>query len=150
MLPAPSNGRIFVDIDGCKLGSVMRGAIFLTAMLSALPAPAFAATILSDKPVARIDSLIATAKAGHILIQARGAVISGGWKHVALKPVKPSLPADAHTLVVEFVAQPPPSNQAVIPGLLPVTASITIPARKGVVSVRAISAANEVTTQIFK
>jgi hypothetical protein len=133
----------------CKHGTAMRGALVLMAMLVVLPAHA-AAPILSDKPIARIDGLIATAKGNNILIQARGAVMGGGWKRVALKPVKPNLPGDAHTIVVEFVAQPPASNQAVIPGLLPVTAIITVKNRKGIVSVRAMSAINEITTQILK
>ena len=127
----------------------MRGALFLVAMLTPLPAHA-ATPVVTDKPVARIDGLIATAKGGSILVQARGAVMGGGWKHVALKPVKPSLPADAHTIVLAFVAQPPASNEAVIPGLLPVTAAITVKTRKGVVSVRVTSAINEITTQILK
>jgi len=127
----------------------MRSAILLTAMLVALPAQA-AVPVVADKPVARIDSLLATARSGRIVIQARGAVMGGGWKHAALKPVKSSQPGDAHTIVLEFVAQPPPSNQAVIPGLLPVTATLTLKTRKGVVSVRAISAVNEITTQILK
>jgi hypothetical protein len=76
--------------------------------------------------------------------------MGGGWKHVALKPAKPNLPGDAHTIVVEFVAQPPASNEAVISGLLPVTAAITLKLRKGMVSVRAVSGANEITTQILK
>ena len=129
----------------------MRGATFLTAVFLALPVCAVAATpVISDKPVARIDSLIATVKGGKITIQARGAVMGGGWKHVALKPAKPTLPGDAHTIVLEFVAQPPLSNEAAIPGLLPVTATITLKARKGVISVRAVSAINEITTQILK
>jgi hypothetical protein len=127
----------------------MRGVFLLMAVLVALPAHA-AAPVVTDKPVARIDGLIATAKGGSIVVQARGAVTGGGWKHAALKPIKPILPADAHTIVLAFVAQPPPSNQAVIPGLLPVTAAITVKTRKGVVSVRVTSAVNEITTQILK
>ncbi len=127
----------------------MRGVLVLLRCLSALPARA-ASPIASDKPVARIDGLIATVKGRNIVIQARGAVMGGGWKHVTLKPVKPSLPGDAHTIILDFVAQPPPPNQAVIPGLLPVTATLTIRNRKGIVSVRAISAINEITTQILK
>jgi hypothetical protein len=127
----------------------MRGVFLLMAVLVALPAHA-AAPVVTDKPVARIDGLIATAKGGSIIVQARGAVTGGGWKHAALKPIKPVLPTDAHTVVLAFVAQPPPSNQAVIPGLLPVTAAITVKTRKGVVSVRVTSAVNEITTQILK
>ena len=119
-------------------------------MLLALPAGTLAAAAVADKPVARIDSLIATQKNGKILIRASGAVTGGGWTRIALKPVKPTLPADAHTIVVEFVGQPPPPNEAVIPGLLPVTASLTLKSRKGVVTVRAVSDANEITTQILK
>jgi hypothetical protein len=132
-----------------KYGTAMRGILVLMVMLAALPARA-ATQILTDKAVARIDGLIATAKGGNIVIQARGAVTGGGWKRVALKPVKTSLPGDAHTIVLEFVAQPPASNQAVVPGLLPVSATITVRNRKGIVSVRAISAINEITTQILK
>lgn len=118
-------------------------------VLLALPAAA-AAPVITEKPVARIDGLVAAHKGGMIVIQAHGAVMGGGWKHAALKPAKSSAPADAHTIVLEFVAQPPVSNQAVIPGLLPVTATLTLKARKGVVSVRAVSAVNDITTQILK
>src|SRR5580704_8599859 len=110
-------------------------ATFLTAMFLALPIHAFAAPVATDKPVARIDGLIATAKAGHVVIQAKGAVISGGWTHIVLKPMKPTLPGDIHTIVVEFVGQPPPANQAVIPGLLPVAANLTVKTHKGVIAV---------------
>jgi hypothetical protein len=136
-------------ITAFKLGTAMRGALVLMAMLVALPVQA-ATPAAPDKPVARIDGLIATAKGGNIVIQARGAVTGGGWKKPALRPVKSALPGDAHTIVVEFVAQPPPSNQAVIPGLMPVTATATVRSRKGIISVRAVSGANEITTQILK
>jgi hypothetical protein len=128
----------------------MRGAILLAILLAAIPELGNAATTVVDKPVARIDGLIATAKGSRIMVQAKGAVTGGGWKHAMLRPVKSTLPADAHTIVLEFVAEPPPSNEAVIPGLLPVTASIKLLRRRGVVSVRAVSAINEITTQILK
>lgn len=132
-----------------KFGSVMRNVLLFMAVLGALPAYA-AAPVVTDKPVAQIDGLIATAKGGSILVQARGAVMGGGWKHAVLKPIKPVLAGDTHTIVLAFVAQPPPSNQAVVPGLLPVTATLRVKARKGVVSVRVTSAVNEITTQILK
>jgi hypothetical protein len=130
----------------------MRSLLFLVVALFSLPAYAAPASppVMPEKPVARIDSLIATAKGNSVVIQVRGAVAGGGWKRAALKPAKSVQAADAHTIVLELVAQPPPPDQAVIPGLLPVTASITLRARKGVVSVRVISAANEITTQILK
>ena len=124
----------------------------LVVALLALPVSALAAAPgpSIERPVSRIDSLIATEKDGRILVQAKGAVTSGGWKHAVLRPAKSNAPADAHVLVVNFVAQPPDPTQAVIPGLLPVSASITVKARRGTVSVRVVSGSNEITTQILK
>jgi hypothetical protein len=74
---------------------------------------------------------------------------SGGWRGAVLKPVK-SGPGEQHTIVVQFVAVPPPPNRAVIMGLIPIAASTTVRLRRGIVSVRAISGSNEITTQILK
>jgi hypothetical protein len=129
----------------------MRRAFLLVAMLLAA-APLQAAEKPVPQPprlVARIDGLIATAANGRVLIQARGAVGSGGWRAAKLRTVK-ATPADAHTIVVEFVAVPPSPNQAVIEGLLPVSANATVTLRRGVFSVRVISGSNEITTQILK
>lgn len=126
----------------------MRSIVFLMAALLALPAPAFAS--VSEKEVSRIDSLIAAVKDGRLTVEAKGAVMGGGWKHAALKPVKSTEPADAHVLILDFVAAPPDPSEAVIPGLLPVAAAITLKARKGIVSVRAVSSSNEITTQILR
>jgi len=127
----------------------MRGISLLMAVLLALPVPAFAA-IGVEKPVSRIDGLMATEKGGRITVQAKGAVQGGGWKHAALKPSKSTAPGDAQVRWLDFVAEPPQPYEAVIPGLLPVSAAITLKARKGTVSVRAVSAANEITTQILR
>ena len=105
-----------------------------------------AASLAADKRVYRLDSVIATAVPGGIAIQASGAVPGGGWSHVRLKLNH----ADAHTLVVEFLAQPPASGTAVITGLLPVRARVTVKAGHGVTSVRAIAEANEVTAQVLR
>jgi len=145
----PEMAAFFLTMMLRRYGTAMRGTLVLMAMLVALPVRA-ASPVITEKPVARIDGLIATAKGRDVVIQARGAVTGGGWKKPALKPVKSTLPGDIHTIVVEFVAQPPPSNLAVIPGLLPVTATLTIRNRKGIISVRAVSAVNEITTQILK
>jgi hypothetical protein len=113
------------------------------AMKSAKP------PVIAPRPVERIDSLIATEVAGRITIQAKGAVGSGGWRGAMLKPVK-SGSGDQHTIVLQFVATPPSPSRAVIMGLLPVGASTTMPMRRGIVSVRAISGSNEITTQILR
>ena len=125
----------------------MRRIVFLAVMACGFALPARAA----DKPpqpklVARIDSLIATEAGGSITIQAKGAVPSGGWKRATLKAVKSG---DTRTIAVEFIATPPPPSQVVITALLPVSASATVPMRRGVVSVRAVSGSNEITTQLL-
>jgi len=99
-----------------------------------------------EKHVYRLDSVIATAVKGGIQVQARGAVQSGGWSHVRLKLLKSS----ADTVVLEFLAQPPAANMAVIQGLLPVGARATVKAGRGVTSVRVVAEANEVTAQVLR
>jgi hypothetical protein len=142
----------------------MRRIYFLMAMLAVTgaPPPALAAEkapinkpsaikqpAVPPRPVERIDSLIATEVAGQLTIQAKGAVGSGGWHGAMLKQLKPG-PADLHTIVVQFLATPPPPNRAVIMGLLPIGAKTTLRMRRGIVSVRAVSGSNEITTQILK
>ena len=113
----------------------------LTALLL-LATPALAAP---EKRVWRVDSVIATAAGGNVVVQVKGAVQSGGWSHPRLKLDH----GDGKTLVVEFLAQPPGANAGVITGLLPVTARLTIRGGRGVVAVKAMAEANEVTTQIL-
>jgi len=117
--------------------------LIMTAM--AMTAPVRAAAPPA-KLVYKIDSVIATLKSGHVLIEAKGAVQSGGWKAARLKLMR----SDPHTIVVDFLALPPRSGAAVITGLLPVSARLEARMRKGVVSVRVVSDANEMTTQILK
>ncbi len=122
------------------------------AVLLALPVPAFAAIGAEKQGVAGIQrpDRYRKRRPPRLTVQAKGAVPGGGWKHAALKPSKSAAPGDAHVLVLDFVAEPPQPGDAVIPGLLPVSAAITLKARKGTVSVRAVSAANEITTQILR
>lgn len=119
------------------------------ALVLSLPAPVLAA-VTAEQPVSRVDSVIATEKDGRLTIQAKGAVTSGGWQHAALRPVRSTSPGDAHVLVLDFVAVPPDPDEAVIPGLLPVSATITVKGHKNIVSVRAVSGSNDITTQILK
>lgn len=115
-----------------------------------VPAKRTATVATTAVPVSRIDSLIASEDKGRLSIQVKGAVMGGGWKHAALKLVNSSNPADAHVLVLDFMAEPPEPTEAVIPGLLPVSAAISLKSRKGLVSVRVVSGSNEITTQILK
>lgn len=105
--------------------------------------------VIPPQLVAKIDSLVATRKHNRIVIQAAGAVDSGGWSNARLHPVKPD-PANEGTIVVQFIATPPGPDHVVIHGLLPITASATVRMQRGAVSVRAVTGTNEITTQILK
>jgi hypothetical protein len=130
----------------------MRLVCLSIAIIGFLTAPAGAAekqAPIPPRPIARIDSLMATLAKGVVVIQAKGAVNSGGWRQGRLRPVK-STAADVRTIVVEFVATPPAPTQAVVEGLIPIAAATTLHMRRGVVSVRVMSDSNEITTQILK
>jgi hypothetical protein len=111
--------------------------LLIAALLAASPA-------LADKRVLRIDSLTATQKDGAILVQAKGAVSSGGWT----KPHLHLLHGDGHAVVLEFLATPPPPGMAVIDGLVPVTANLSVKGRATSIHVQADE--NEITSQVVK
>jgi hypothetical protein len=128
----------------------MQRAFLLIALTLAVPLQAAEKPpVAQPRLIARIDGLIAIAAKGHVVIQARGAVGSGGWREARLRPLKTG-PGDAHTIVAEFVANPPAPSRAVIEGLLPIAANATLKLRPGVFSVRVVSGSNEITTQILK
>jgi hypothetical protein len=120
----------------------MFAKILLAVSILACASPALAA----DKRIYKIDSLIATQKDGKVVVQATGAVQTGGWKSPRLRVIQ----SDGNrTLTIEFLATPPPSSMVVIEALMPVTASAEFKAH-GKGSVRVITIANEMTTQILK
>lgn len=121
---------------------MLRPALLVTALLLAAPLHAAPA----EKLVYKIDSVIATVAHSRLMIQVKGAVTSGGWKGVKLKLMH----SDPKTVVVELLARPPAPGAPVIRGLLPVSASLQTPMRPGLVSVRVVSDANEMTAQILK
>lgn len=104
--------------------------------------PAFAA----EKRVYKVDSVIATAKRGILLIQAKGAVETGGWKNSRLHVVHNG----GHSVTVEFVATPPPPGMTVIEALVPVTATTKLRTHGSIDSVRTLADANEMTTQVLR
>jgi len=107
-------------------------------LLSAVPAMA------ADKRVFRIDSLIASQKGGQIILQAKGAVPTGGWS----KPRLHVLHNDGRVMTVEFLATPPPPEMTVIDGLVPVAASAQIRGHAESVHVQADE--NEITSQVLR
>jgi hypothetical protein len=112
---------------------------FLAAVLLAA-APVSAA----EKRVFRIDGLIATQKKGVILLEAKGAVPTGGWT----KPRLHVMHGDGKTLTIEFLATPPPPGMTVIDAVVPVTASVEIKGRA--TSVHVLADENEMTSQVLR
>jgi hypothetical protein len=92
-----------------------------------------------------VDSVIATAKGKTVVVQAKGAVSSGGWKNARLHMVR----SDGKTLVMEFIATPPPPDMTVIEVLVPMEASVTIRPHGPVAAVQVMADANDVTAQLL-
>ena len=107
------------------------------ALLCAHPA------LAAERRVLRIDSLLASRKGGVILLQAKGAVPTGGWTRPRLHVMH----GDGRTITVEFLATPPPSGMTVIDALVPVTASVAVKGRAA--SVHVLAEENEVTSQVL-
>ena len=109
------------------------------------------ATALAAAPerrVYKVDSVIASVK-GHILtIQAKGATQTGGWRKPRLRLMRSPI-GEARTVIVELLAEPPPPGMTVIEALVPVEATLRMPARPHIVSVRAVADANDVTAQVL-
>ena len=112
----------------------------LIAILLLSAAPAMAA----DKRVLRIDSLIASQKGGEVILQAKGAVPTGGWSKPRLRVVH----NDGRVMTVEFLATPPPPEMTVIDGLVPVAAKAEI--RGHAESVHVQADINEITSQVLR
>ena len=118
-----------------------RLAIFAVASaLCAVPAEA------AEKRVYKVDSVIATVKGQKLIIQAKGAVQTGGWKGARLHVIHS---AEPKSMTVEFLATPPPPGMAVIEALVPVEATLELRARPHIANVHAVADANEVTSQIL-
>jgi hypothetical protein len=118
----------------------MKFRLFLSAACVLLSTvPAFAV----EKRVFRIDSLIATQKNGIILLQAKGAVETGGWTKPRLHVVH----GDGRIITVEFLATAPPPGMTVIDALVPVTASVEMKGRA--TSVHVLADENEMTSQVL-
>ncbi len=117
-------------------------AILAALMLVCTALPAAAA----EKRVYKVDSVIAVVKGQKLIIQAKGAVQTGGWKHPRLHQIRS---ASGKTVAVEFIATPPPPNMTVIEALVPVEASLELRARSHIANVRAMADANEVVSQVL-
>ena len=112
--------------------------IVLAMLLCATPA------LAAEKRVFRIDSLIASQKDGVILLQAKGAVPTGGWT----KPRLHVMHGDGHTITIEFLATAPPPGMTVIDALVPMTANLEVKGRA--TSVHVLADENEMTSQVLR
>jgi hypothetical protein len=126
-----------------------RGAAALitaVALVTALSQPAEAAR---QKLVLRVDRVTAQIIDRKLVIDATGAVPTGGWKHAKLR-IKPS-PPESNVMVVEFVATPPPPKEIVIQALLPVSAKVVtgLP-HYAITAVSVTAESNGITTQITR
>jgi hypothetical protein len=127
------------------LFSLVSAGLCLAAGAAAAPA-ADRAVHAPERRVYKVDSVIATRKGRALVIEAKGAVQSGGWRGARLH----RLPGgDKGTVTVEFVATPPAPDTTVIEGLVPIAARLQIPAMRHMTGVRAVAEANEVTSQIL-
>jgi hypothetical protein len=113
-----------------------------TLLLACTVLPAAAA----EKRVYKVDSVIATVKGHRLVIQAKGAVETGGWKGARLHLIHSS---ETRTVAVEFLATPPPPGMTVIEALVPVEATLELRARPHIANVRAVADANEMTSQVL-
>ena len=95
----------------------------------------------------RVDRVSASIVGNRLVIEASGAVSSGGWGGPRLH-VKPS-PSEAHVLEIDFVADPPSPKRVVIEEVLPVSAILRLPLPKyGTFAVSVTSQTNTITTEI--
>jgi hypothetical protein len=118
-------------------------AALLVAGVSAASAGSAAA------PVYKIDSVTAVQKPHELVIEAKGAVRTGGWEKPKLRVEQWP---DTNTMVVVFVAIPPPPQKMVVQAILPVHAKLTVPLKENaeVTEVRVAGETNSITTKIAR
>lgn len=124
----------------------MRGRAALICFLIAFAASSACAA--SPKLVYRIDSVTATIVNNRLVIDATGAVRSGGWAKPTLRLHEVAVP-EARTLDVDFVATPPRHRAVVVQAILPVSTKLkTHLPHYGVAEVKIVSETNSVTVPI--
>lgn len=118
------------------------------ALSFAASAPAWAGASSHKTLIYKVDSAAAQVTGRKLTISAQGAVRTGGWQNPQLRAL-PQRIAETDTLVVEFVATPPPRDATVIQALLPVAATITVGLpRYATTKVKVVAETNAVTAEI--
>jgi hypothetical protein len=124
-----------------------RGALAISIALFALISGASTSAAAHPRLVYRVDKVSAAVDGAKLVIDASGAVASGGWTHPRLR-CKAS-PSEAHILELELVADPPSPKKMVIETLLPVRVELrTSLPHCGTVAVSVISQTNQIAAQI--
>ena len=113
----------------------------------ALAAATATASVAAPQLIVRVDSVTAKIIKGRLVVQAKGAVNTGGWTRPRLH-LTPHV-AEAPDEVIEFQASPPLDNAVVIQALLPIETTAVFPLpRYGTVRVKVTSQSNAVTAPI--
>jgi hypothetical protein len=123
-------------------GCILRRSLFAPAILALVAATATAAQA-EPRLIAKVDKVTAAIIKGRLVVNASGAVNSGGWTlpRLHLLPHK----AEDNTETIEFQATPPLADAVVIQALLPITTTAVfgLP-RTGVTQVKVVSETNAV------
>ena len=126
----------------------MRGfALVFAGLMASTPVDAAAARA---QLIYKVDHVTASIQGGKLIVNASGAVNSGGWENPKLRIKEIHIPESA-TLDIEFVATPPPKDAVVIQALLPVAATLSAPLPPyGTTQVKVEAESNSVTAPISK
>jgi hypothetical protein len=117
-------------------------AVFVLSLLAASPADAAAS---KAQLIYKVDHASVSIEGRKMIVNASGAVNTGGWENPKLHVKEVRIP-ESDTLVIEFVATPPPKDAVVIQALLPVTATLTAAlAPYGTTQIKIIAESNSVT-----
>lgn len=150
MYPQPDLCRISLlagpaGADNTK-GNTLRRSLLAPAIFALAAATATTASA-EPKLIYKIDRVTAAIIKGHLVINASGAVNSGGWTlpRLHLLPHKP----EVDTETVEFQATPPITDAVVIQALLPISTTAVFPLpHYAVVQVKVVGETNAVAAQI--
>src|SRR6185503_5711949 len=96
-------------------------------LVAGVASSATSGDVASAQPVYKVDSVSASVPKGtnKLVVNASGAVRTGGWEKPRLKVKEVSAPDD--TMIIVFVALPPPPKSTVVQAVLPVQATVTVP-----------------------
>ena len=119
----------------------------VAAAIFALAAATATAGNAAPQLISRVDSVTAKIIKGRLVVQAKGAVNTGGWTRPRLHLT--TQVAEAPDEVIEFQASPPLDNAVVIQALLPIETTAVFPLpRYGKLRVKVTSQSNAVTAPI--